>query len=175
MISLVSPKDWIPTERQQARRETVIESQTTFLYPTQMKSVFHSIVLAATALVIAGCARAPEEADVCSNADGALDGGFVFATTPHPGERVRTGFKAKGCSRTFESTVNWKLTARDGSTLASGHTQGGGVDGPGPFEFDVAYSVTEPQIAHLEVYEEDASDGEGAPPGRTVIPLVLQP
>lgn len=80
-----------------------------------------------------------------------------------------------GCSRTFESTVVWKLKARDGAELASGHATGGGVDGPGPFSFTVAYTVAERQIGHLEVYEEDASDGEGNPPGRNVIPLVLAP
>jgi hypothetical protein len=31
------------------------------------------------------------------------------------------------------------------------------------------------QVGHLEVFEEDASDGEGFPPGRTILPLVLKP
>ena len=85
------------------------------------------------------------------------------------------GFTVRGCSRTFESTVNWKLKGRDGSELAMGHATGGGVDGPGAYTFTVSYSVSERQIGHLEVYEEDASDGEGAPPPRNVIPLVLKP
>jgi len=58
---------------------------------------------------------------------------------------------------------------------ASGNTQGGGVDGPGEFSFTVPYSVDTKQIGHLEVFAEDASDGEGVPPGRTVVPLVLTP
>jgi hypothetical protein len=49
------------------------------------------------------------------------------------------------------------------------------VDGHGPFSFVVAYQVNARQIGHLEVFEVDASDGEGRPPGRNVIPLVLQP
>ncbi len=115
-------------------------------------------------------------ADPCSNADGALtDASFVFVASPRPGERVAGGFAVSGCSRTFESTVVWKLKARDGSELAGGHTTGGGVDGPGAFSFTVAYTVPERQIGHLEVYEEDVSDGEGHPPGRNVIPLVLSP
>lgn len=114
--------------------------------------------------------------DVCSNADGALgDASFVFVASPRSGERVKTGFTVSGCSRTFESNVTWKLKGRDGGDLASGHTTGGGVDGAGPFSFTVVYTVKERQIGHLEVHEEDASDGEGHPPGRNVFPVVLQP
>lgn len=134
-------------------------------------------------LAATGCkpeaAPAPPAAaahDPCSNSDGALgDAPFVFVTSPHPGTRVSSGFAVTGCSRTFESTVVWKLKGRDGSELAAGHTSGGGVDGPGPFSFTISYTAPEPQIGHLEVYEEDASDGEGHPPGRNVIPLVLGP
>lgn len=119
---------------------------------------------------------AGEEADNCANDDGAFDeAAFVIATEPEAGERVESGFAVKGCSRTFESNVNWKLIARDGAQLASGNTQGGGVDGPGEFSFTVPYSVDARQIGHLEVFEEDVSDGEGFPPGRTVVPLVLMP
>jgi hypothetical protein len=88
---------------------------------------------------------------------------------------VESGFNVTGCSRTFESNVQWKLLARDGSVLASGHTTGGGVDGPGAFSFTIPYTVNVQQLGHLEVFEEDASDGEGFPPGRTVIPLILKP
>lgn len=115
-------------------------------------------------------------ADACAIADGALDdASFVIATAPRSGARVSSGFTVQGCSRTFESTVVWRLLARDGSVLANGTTQGGGVDGPGPFALAVPYAVAERQIGHLEVFEEDMSDGEGFPPGRTVLPLVLQP
>lgn len=114
-------------------------------------------------------------ADNCANTDGALsEASFVIATTPRAGDRVNSGFGVAGCSRTFESNVQWRLTARDGTELAKGFTQGGGVDGPGPFSFTVNYSVTERNIGHLEVFEEDVSGGEGFPPGRTVLPLVLR-
>ena len=115
-------------------------------------------------------------ADNCSNADGALsDASFVIATTPLAGDRVNSGFAVSGCSRTFESNVQWRLLARDGTELAKGFTQGGGVDGPGPFSFTVTYSVAKRQIGHLEVFDEDVSNGEGFPPGRTMLPLVLRP
>ena len=116
------------------------------------------------------------ETDNCANEDGAFDdAAFVIATSPEAGERVESGFEVEGCSRTFESNVQWKLLGKDGSVLASGHTQGGGVDGPGELSFSVPYTATAKQIGHLEVFEEDASDGEGFPPGRTVLPLVLSP
>lgn len=116
-----------------------------------------------------------EEADNCDDEDVFQDAAFVIATEPEAGDNVESGFEVEGCSRTFESNVQWKLIGRDGSVLASGNTQGGGVDGPGDFSFTVPYSVDAKQIGHLEVFEEDVSDGEGNPPGRTVLPLVLEP
>lgn len=134
------------------------------------------LVLAGAPAFAMGSFVEGEETDNCANEDGAFnDAAFVIATAPQPGERVETGFDVKGCSRSFESNVQWRLLARNGSILASGNTSGGGADGPGPFSFTVPYSVTAQQIGHLEVFEEDASDGEGFPPGRTVIPLVLKP
>ena len=116
------------------------------------------------------------DVDNCKNEDGALsEAAFVIVTAPGPGERVGSGFAVTGCSRSFESTVNWRLVGSGGTELASGHSKGGGVDGPGPFSFKVDYKLSAPEIGHLEVFEEDASGGEGKPPGRTVLPLVLQP
>lgn len=133
-----------------------------------------SLCLAVAAVAIASCEMRPGGADVCSNANG-VEGSFVFATAPRAGERVQTGFAVAGCSRTFESQVNWTLKGREGAALASGHTTGGGVDGPANFSFVVSFNVSQREVGHLEVYEEDASDGEGFPPGRTVVPLVLEP
>ena len=133
------------------------------------------LLLGSAALVIGteGCSTASNSP--CSNADGALDNAsFVIVSTPRSGERVLSGFTVSGCSRTFESSVIWRLTGKDGTTIGSGNTTGGGVDGPGPFSFTVSYPEAERQIGHLEVFETDASDGEGFPPGQNVIPLVLQ-
>lgn len=131
----------------------------------------------ATAVLLAGCATGPEPATgACANPDGALgDAAFVIAEKPLAGARVASGFAVSGCSRTFESTVSWRLLARDGRVLNRGFATGGGVDGFAPFGFTVPFSVAERQIGHLEVFEVDASDGEGHPPGRTVLPLVLEP
>lgn len=142
----------------------------------------YGFVLGLMFLTLTGCGTPtrpptdPTPPDACGTNDGALgEAAFVFATTPTVGTRVTSGFEVQGCSRTFESTANWRLVARDGRVLAEGFTRGGGVDGPGPFSFTVAYTVNTRQIGHLEVFEEDVSGGEGFPPGRTVIPLVLLP
>jgi hypothetical protein len=117
-----------------------------------------------------------QQPEVCSNSDGALtDRSFIFVSTPTSGMRVSSGFTVKGCSRTFESNVPWRLLDRDGNQLAAGATMGGGVDGFGAFTFTVNFGVATQQIGHLEVLEDDPSDGEGSPPVRNVIPLVLNP
>jgi hypothetical protein len=104
-------------------------------------------------------------------------GAFVFVTTPTSGTEVLGRFAVTGCSRTFESTVNWRLLDRAGAELVSGFTMGGGVDGPGRFAFTVEYDVSavaERQIGHLEVFETDASGGEGFPPPSNTIELILR-
>jgi Immunoglobulin-like domain of bacterial spore germination len=145
------------------------------LHESALTALFALAVLMAAGPALAMGDWPGAETDNCDNQDGALnDAAFVFTTSPRVGDSVASGFEVKGCSRTFESTVNWKLVGRNGSELASGHTQGGGVDGAGPFAFTVTYSVPAQEIGHLEVFEEDASDGEGNPPGRNVLSLVLK-
>jgi len=134
-----------------------------------------SLIYAPSALAMGGWVEG-EETGACVNDDGAFDeAAFVIATEPKAGARVESGFGVEGCSRSFESNVQWKLIARDGAVLASGNAQGGGVDGPAAFSFTIPYAVETQQIGHLEVSAEDPSDGEGFPPGRTVLPLVLKP
>lgn len=100
---------------------------------------------------------------------------LVIVLAPLPGAEVSTGVLVEGCSRTFESNVQWRLVARNGAVLSHGFTSGGGVDGPAPFAFNADFDTLERQIAYLEVYEEDVSDGEGFPPPRVIVPLVLNP
>ncbi len=102
-------------------------------------------------------------------------GSFVFVTAPAPGAQLFSGFTVEGCSRTFESTVNWSLHDRAGAELVSGHTMGGGFDGPARFSFTVEYDnlAGGPQVGSLRVFEVDVSEGEGYPPPEVVIPIVL--
>ena len=101
------------------------------------------------------------------------DVALVIVRSPAGGDEVESGFMASGCSRTFESNVQWRLLGRRGEVLSSGFTSGGGVYGPAPFSFNVEFSVTERQIALLEVFEEDVSEGEGFPPPRAVVPVII--
>ena len=105
--------------------------------------------------------------------DSLPDAALVVVHSPAGGEEVANGFAVSGCSRTFESNVQWRLLDRAGEVLASGFAMGGGVDGPAPFVFAVAYEAAERQLGHLEVFEEDVSDGEGFPPPRHVVPVVI--
>jgi hypothetical protein len=136
-------------------------------------------LLALMVAVVPGCTDLTGEASAagaCDLVDGTVsEAAFVIATTPIAGATVRPGFAVSGCSRTFESNVNWRLLGRDGGVLGEGFATGGGVDGPAPFAFTVDFASGAPQIGHLEVFEADVSDGEGFPPGRTVLPLVLTP
>ncbi len=111
-------------------------------------------------------------ADPCAGAP--ADASLVFVTTPVSGASVAPGFAVAGCSRTFESTIVWRLRDRAGEVIAEGVASGGGVDGPAPFTFAVDYPPPAvEQVGHLEVGEEDASGGEGFPPPRDVVPLTL--
>ena len=101
-------------------------------------------------------------------------GSFVIVTAPASGTEVLGRFAVSGCSRTFESTVNWRLLDRAGAELAAGFATGGGVDGPGRFAFTVEYDVDGRQPGRLEVFEADVSEGEGFPPPREAITLILR-
>ncbi len=112
-------------------------------------------------------------ADAFACGDSLPDAALVIVSSPTGGEEVANGFTVRGCSRTFESNVQWRLLGRTGEELASGFAMGGGVDGPAPFVFAVEYEAAERQLAHLEVFEEDVSGGQGFPPPRAVVPLVI--
>ena len=128
---------------------------------------------AITAALLTACGG-EQDLDVCANGDGALNNaGLIFVEEPRSGERVSSGFQVRGCSGTFEASVNWRLRDRTGKVLASGVTQGGSLQ-PGSFEFTAEYSVAARQIGELEVFEPRVT-GEGFPPSRDVVPLVLQP
>lgn len=112
--------------------------------------------------------------DPCAvNADAFKDEPFVLVTGPAAGARMKSGFVVSGCSRTFESTVGWTLTIRGGKVLATGTATGGGVDGPGPLSFTVAFNVTKPTLAYLEVFEPNMAGGP--PSSRVIVPVVVTP
>jgi len=136
---------------------------------------FHRIAVVVLAAILAALGAVSwAQDDSCADPSGVLaESAFVVVTAPVAGAEVDSGFAVSGCSRTFESTINWRLLEGHGREIASGFANGGGPDGPGAFRFTVDFEVSRSQLGHLEVFEVDASDGEGFPPGRTVLPLVL--
>lgn len=125
--------------------------------------------------VAIACA-APAAPDPCDNIDPALaTSSFVMVTEPAAGSRTTTPLRVVGCSRTSESNVLWELRGRDGDVLGSGFATGGGFSGAAPFEFVVEFTVPAAQVGYLDVHAPDESEGEGFPPSRTVLPLVLAP
>jgi len=135
---------------------------------------FSSAAAAAiTAALLTGCGG-EQDVEVCGNGDGAINNvGFIFVEDPRGGERVSSGFEVRGCSSTFEASVNWRLRDKTGKVLASGVTQGGSLR-PSSFAFTPEYSVAARQIGELEVFEPRVTD-EGFLPPRNVVPLVLEP
>ena len=115
--------------------------------------------------------NASDEAPACDTT--LPDAAFVIVHSPESGATVSSGFAVSGCSRTHESNVVWQLLDRSGAVLAEGFTSGGGFDGPGEFSFTVEYQSAERQLANLEVFELDESEGQGFPPPRDIVPLWL--
>jgi hypothetical protein len=114
--------------------------------------------------------------DPCAPIDPVLaNSSFVVVVEPTAGLRTSSPLRVRGCSRTFESNVVWELHARNGNVLASGHSSGGGASGAAAFSFSTSFAVSAAEVGRLEVFEPDASDGEGFPGGRSVVPLVLLP
>lgn len=128
----------------------------------------------ALALVREFVSEAPVAAAPCDNLDARVaDASFVFVTNVGPGTVLSSGISVVGCSRTFESQVDWKVLDREGAEVGRGFTMGGGVDGAASFAFDVEYAVSETQVGHLVVAAPDPSGGEGFPPVEHRIPVLL--
>ncbi len=62
--------------------------------------------------------------------DSLPDISLVIVNPPVGGAEASSGLRVSGCSRTFESNVQWRLLDRTGAVPASGHTSGGGIDRP---------------------------------------------
>ena len=102
-------------------------------------------------------------ADAFACDDSLPDAPLVVVLSPAGGEEVANGFTVRGCSRTFESNVQWRLLGCAGELLASGFAMGGGVDGPAPFTFAVAYEAAERQLAPPRGVRGRCVGGRGLP------------
>jgi hypothetical protein len=102
--------------------------------------------------------------------------GFIAINYPPRGASIAGAgsefpVSVRGCSSTFEGTLNWELKTKDGVTVSAGVAQGGSL-GPGPFRFSIPPTSVGEGPGVLEVYEPPAS-GEGGPTSRATVPVVL--
>ena len=78
-----------------------------------------------------------------------------------------------GFSQTFESVVNLRLAADDGTILAERNASGGSADGFDFFHTYLRFTATEPITATLAVFEISAEDGSEI--HKVTLPLRLLP
>ncbi|MDH3227683.1 MAG: Gmad2 immunoglobulin-like domain-containing protein, partial [Thermoleophilia bacterium] len=110
----------------------------------------------------------------CSDLDASVLGPLVIVTAPSAAARVEGQFTVSGCAATLEQDVQYRVTDRSGGVLAEGFTTANAPDIgiAGEFSTQVDIGSRREGMLSLEVFEEDASDGEGGAPPRHVVPLV---
>ena len=91
--------------------------------------------------------------------------------SPVAGTTYHSPIEVIGFSRTFEGTVNLRLTDGEGTVLAERFATGGGVDGFDFFRTYLRFFVPEPTSATLEVFEISAEDG--AEINKVSLPITL--
>lgn len=131
----------------------------------------------------AGPAPDPELVDdPCGPDEGREGEGFITVVSPVADQLVSGDrIPLVGCSNVFEANVQWSLYDVDGVEVANGFTTAECGNGcVGAFRDEVLLTALEGDaLAELQVYSEDASDGEGDQAdddGRlhvVTIPLVL--
>lgn len=130
-------------------------------------------VFFAALLLLAVQREARGDGGPCTGLDPVLAGSsFVLVSSPQAGERIASGTTIRGCSRTHEGNVAWRLVGRDGRELALGSASGGGLAGAAAFEFRVDFELALAERGSLELFEPRTTT-EGFPPPETVLPFVL--
>lgn len=101
--------------------------------------------------------------------------GIIDVQQPQPFDLVGPDLLVAGQSLTFEGNVQWSLS--EGHDEMSGFITGSG-GGVSQFQFRIEEigeaAFTRPHL-FLTVFEEDVSDGEGAPPTTVVVPVIYGP
>ncbi len=98
-------------------------------------------------------------------------GAAIEVFSPVAGTTYHSPIEVIGFSRTFESTLNLRLTDGDGNVLAERIATGGGVDGYDFFRTYLRFFVAEPTSATLELFESSAEDGSEI--NKVTLPLTL--
>ena len=94
----------------------------------------------------------------------------IEVLTPRTGDIVESGFRVEGNARTFESTVNIRLTDSEKNVLSETFTMADASDAGqfGPFEKVINFK-TDSANGTLEVFQYSAKDGSEI--DKVVIPL----
>jgi len=125
----------------------------------------------------AGPEASPDAADAppaCEALAERTDWAFIVTEAPAAGQRVATGFHARGCANVFEAALSWRLADGQDTTIAEGFGMAScGTGCVGTFDLIVDYPARdEPEIGYLEVFASSADDGRPIHVNR--IPVVLQ-
>lgn len=114
------------------------------------------------------------DTDTCDELRGGEQLGFIFVTSPTPGQTVGRRFTVEGCSNSYEATYVYELVDRDGRVLDDGFgTASCGTGCVGDFSFTVKADVDERQVLTLRVFSESAEDGSEQDVNS--IPVVIEP
>lgn len=101
--------------------------------------------------------------------------GIIDIQQPAPYDIVGPEILVGGQSLTFEGNVQWRLT--EGHDELTGFITNSGVSVT-QFQFSItgvgATAMTLPRL-FLTVFEDDVSDGEGAPPPLVTVPVIYGP
>jgi hypothetical protein len=110
--------------------------------------------------------------DIGGHPDAVSDDIAVYA--PRPGAEVARTFSVSGVSRTFESTVNWRLRDSSNRVVANGFTTSAGGSGPqwGTFQISVTAPATVSGNVTMEVLWGSPRDGSDM--GLVTIPLRIR-
>jgi len=99
---------------------------------------------------------------------------FIATTAPRAGQRVASGFHARGCANVFEAALSWRLVSGLDEPIAEGFGMAScGTGCVGTFDLIVDYPARdEPGIGYLEVFASSPEDGRPIHVNR--IPLILE-
>jgi hypothetical protein len=99
---------------------------------------------------------------------------FIATTAPRAGQRVASGFHARGCANVFEAALSWRLVTGLDEPIAEGFGMAScGTGCVGTFDLIVEYPARdEPGIGYLEVFASSPEDGRPIHVNR--IPLILE-
>jgi hypothetical protein len=85
---------------------------------------------------------------------------FILLEHPYPGAVLPNGFRLIGESNTFEATVEYAITDRDGLVIADGFTTATGGNGTwGRFDVSVRLDPAVSGRGSVIVFESSAEDG----------------